>query len=295
MRQNIRLKLVLSLLFIILLLSTPFELRADSFDWRNIGGEDYTSPVRNQGSAGTCWAFCAVGAFEAKLNITYNNPNLDVDLSEQHLVCDGTYGDINGGYEFGAISFFKNTGLVTEAELPYTALNTSPNWPLSDGWQSRSYKISAYDTFITATTENIKNSLKNYGPLVTGMNAYTDWYWPTLSRGVLTAVPSGYEVLPDGKINGANHGVVVVGYCDDANLASGGYWIVKNSWGNSWGDSGYGYILYGDIEQYERIHAITGEAYASIPEPSVLYLFFLGFSIFPLYIRSKRSISNNIS
>jgi C1A family cysteine protease len=284
--KRLLVKSAIAVFFIILFLATPFEVLADSFDWRNYSGGDYMTPVRNQGSAGTCWAFCAVGAFEAKLNISANNPDLDIDLSEQHLVCDGTYGDIDGGYEFGAISFFKNNGLVTESELPYTAQNTSPHWPLQASWQERSFKISAYDTWITATTENIKNNLKSYGPLVTGMNAYTDWYWPTGVSGTL-AMPRGYAVLPDGKINGANHGVVVVGYNDNAALASGGYWIVKNSWGSTWGDEGYGYILYGDIEQYDRIHAITGEAYANVPEPSTIFLIANGM-FFILAVLRKR-------
>jgi len=270
--RRLSVKLVTAGFFIFLILSTPFDALADSFDWRNFGGGDYMTSVKNQGNAGTCWAFCAVGAFEAKLNISYNNPNLDIDLSEQHLVCDGSNGDMDGGYEFGAISFFKNNGLVTETELPYTAKNTSSNWPLQTGWQSRSFKIYAYNTWIAANTENIKNNLKSYGPLVTAMNVYTDWYLPAGARGSLIAPVSYDAVLADGKINGVNHGVVVVGYNDDVSLAAGGYWIVKNSWGSGWGDDGYGYILYGDIEQHNRIHAITGDAYASVPEPATIFL-----------------------
>ena len=285
--KRLFLKAVLAGFFIFLFLSTPFDVSAESFDWRNFAGGDYMSPVKSQGSAGTCWAFCAVGAFEAKLNISYNNPDLDIDLSEQHLVCDGTNGDIDGGYEFGAISFFKYNGLVTESELPYTALNSSPKWPLQAGWQERSYKIFAYNTWIIATTENIKNNLKSYGPLVTGMNAYTDWYSPVGVRANLM-MPVEYDILPDGKINGANHGVVVVGYRDVATLAAGGYWIVKNSWGSSWGDEGYGYILYGDIEQYNRIHAITGEAYANVPEASNIILYIMGIGIILYFYKSQR-------
>jgi len=101
-------------------------------------------------------------------------------------------------------------------------------------------------------------------------------------------MPVEYDILPDGKINGANHGVVVVGYRDVATLAAGGYWIVKNSWGSSWGDEGYGYILYGDIEQYNRIHAITGEAYANVPEASNIILYIMGIGIILYFYKSQR-------
>jgi C1A family cysteine protease len=270
----------------VFLLLLPLEVLAENFDWRSYNGGDYMTPIRDQGSAGTCWAFCAVGAFEAKLNISYSNPNLDIDLSEQHLVCDGSSGDVDGGYEFLAIDFFNSNGIVTESELPYTATNSSFKWPLESEWQQRSYKISAYDTWITATTDNIKSSLKTYGPLVSAMNAWTDWYWPAGVKSSLIA-SSHYEVLPDGKINGVNHGVVVVGYHDDPSLDSGGYWIVKNSWGADWGENGYGYILYGDIEQYNRVHALTGEAYANVPEPATYLLMINGLIFGIFYYRKK--------
>lgn len=258
--------------------------QAETFDWRNINGQDYTTPVRNQGGAGTCWAFAAVGALEAKFDISYNNPALNVDLSEQHLVMDGSMGDIYGGYEFMALNYFTSDGIVSEVELPYTASNSSPYWPLEPGWENRVFKTTANTNFINAATSSVKHYLKTYGPLVTAMDAYNDWFWPA-------AAPVGSSMvadrLMDERVYGANHGVVVVGFVDNANIEAGGYWIVKNSWGANWGDSGYGYILYGDIEKYSRIHAITGEAYGNmVPEPASLILSLIGLVFLPI-IRKK--------
>ena len=62
---------------------------ADSFDWRNVAGQDFVTPAKDQGGAGTCWAFAATGVLEAKYKLTRNDPTFDIDLSEQNLVCAG--------------------------------------------------------------------------------------------------------------------------------------------------------------------------------------------------------------
>ena len=239
---------------------------ADSFDWRDINGQDFTTPVKSQGGCGSCWAFAAVGALEAKLEITQNNPSLNPDLSEQHLICDGSCGDCSGGWEYMAVTFFQTTGIVTEAELPYTASNNSPNWPLQAGWEDRVFKITDHDNRLDCTTANLKTCLQNYGPLVAAMNTKKDWYWPTEG-------PLGGGVMDE--VGWINHCVLIVGYQDDNGLNEGGYWIIKNSWGTGWGNNGYGYILYGDVEQHGRVHAITGDAYF-VPEPVSLTLLMIG-------------------
>lgn len=245
------------------------EAFADQFDWRNINGNDFTSPVRSQSSCGSCWAFAAVAALEARFNIVENDADLDYDLSEQHLICTGGLGDCSGGWEFRALDFFVSDGITDEATLPYEASNTSPNWPLSGSyWNYQTDNIYNWiDLDEQATeTDTVKLYLETYGPLVAAINT-SDWYSPT---GISMTDPLGL----------VNHAITVVGYMDDLSISSGGYWIIKNSWGVGWNDNGYGYIKYGDIEKHDRIHAITGNvsrvllgADSVIPEPATFVLF----------------------
>ena len=258
------------------------------FDWRNVNGKDYTTPIRSQsvdGSyyAGTCWAFGAVAALESKLEICYDLPDWNPDLSEQHLVCDGTAGSATSGWEYKALQFFVDTGIVTEAELPYTASNYSPDWPLDPGWEDRVYTIAGFQKVADVSLDNVKFMLQTYGPLVASMFSPDDWI-----RRPDSAPPTG-SIAWDDPTGGENHTICVIGYMDDETIDGGGYWIIKNSWGTGYGDNGYYYIPYEVLESHNRIYAITGDAIAPIPEPASMMLLSAGFACILTRRSSKRS------
>ena len=218
----------------------PRIASADCFDWRNVNGQNWVTSVKNQASAGTCWDFAGCGILEAKYMLTRNDTTYQPDLSEQQLCCAGV-GSISGGNAYNVDNYAISTGIVTEAELPYTQQNTSPLWPLAAGWQNRVFKATSDNTTISQGTDlnTVKNCLKAYGPLTIFCSVPGDWY-----------------NLQDGSGSG-NHEVVIVGYHDNVgseNAPGGGYWIVKNSWGSWWnGDgtgTGYGEIAYGSEPDY---------------------------------------------
>ena len=165
---------------------------AESFDWRTVGGQSYVTSVKNQDPAGTCWAFGSTAALEAKYMITRNDTSFAPDLSEQNLVCTGTMGNISGGWEFEALDYFTSTGIVSEAELSYNAQNTSPNWPLQSGWQNRVWKSTSNKNWLGSDTTTLKQDLKLYGPLVTGIIISVAGYtWGFFAGFVLALAVAG--------------------------------------------------------------------------------------------------------
>ena len=92
---------------------TSTTTSADQFDWRNVNGQDFITPVENQGGLGVCWAFAPIGTLEANYKITRNDPTFNIDLSEQNLICD-VWQAVPG------VTTPFTTGICTDAELPYT-------------------------------------------------------------------------------------------------------------------------------------------------------------------------------
>jgi len=191
----------------------------ESFDWRNKDGQDWTTPVKNQGGCGSCWAFSAVGTVEPQYNIFTGNATLDLDLSEQYLVSDCCVqcGSCGGGWPETALEFTQDEGITDEDCFPYTATDCPCSGRCPD-WADRLYTID--DTgYVSSNITTIKEYLIDKGPLSVCLGM-----WGHFDDGI-------YRCDDD---SGANHAVVIVGYNE-----TGGYWIAKNSWGTGWGDNGY--------------------------------------------------------
>jgi len=199
------------------IISTP-----TNFDWRDADGIDWTTPVRNQLSCGSCVAFGTISALEAVVQIELGQ-QLDIDLSEAHLFyCGG--GTCSQGWTIsGAVYQLENVGVAEEDCFPYTPRQTDCEHVCSD-WQEQAIKI--MDGRRVLSSNNItavQQALIDYGPLVTSFTVYKDF----------TAYTSGvYEHVYGDAVGG--HAVAIVGYNNDE-----GYWICKNSWGKNWGEQGY--------------------------------------------------------
>jgi len=207
-----------------------------SFDWRNYLSVSWITPIKNQLSCGSCWAFSTVGLTEAQHNIIANNPNLNLDLAEQYLVSECcSYGDCGGGYDVYALEFIRDYGVPDEQCYPYQHANSACE-PCPD-YASRLKFVPNAHWSTSYTASNIKDYISSYGPVTiaigtcsgSGCAPGTDFgsYWDGDIYRCTHDVPS------DGT-TGIDHSVLAVGY-DDA----GGYWIVKNSWGTGWGESGF--------------------------------------------------------
>jgi C1A family cysteine protease len=202
-----------------------------AFDLRNVGGKNYITSVKNQGSCGSCVSFGSVATVEGTMRFRSDNPNLAVDLSEAHLFyCHARQQNRNCGNGWWvppALDAFKNIGVSDESCYPYVAGDQNCSNLCSD-WQSRSVKITRWNEITSAA--QMKEWLSTKGPLVACYTVYDDFY--SYQNGV-------YKHVTGNVVGG--HCVCCVGYDDVA-----GCWICKNSWGNSFGESGYFRIAYGD-------------------------------------------------
>ena len=199
----------------------------DAWDWREKG---YVSPVKDQGSCGSCWAFSTVGNLEG---LYYKEKQTMVTLSEQMLVdCDTYDSGCNGGLMENTFTWLKeNGGIMTDTDYPYKGRKGTCQ---SDETKYVDMQITGYtklgsgsSTWDPVDEDEIKEFLYETGPLAVALNANP---LQTYSSGILDKTSSQ---CPS---SGINHAVTMVGYGTSSGTD---YWIVKNSWGSSWGESGY--------------------------------------------------------
>lgn len=225
-----------------------------SFDWRTYNGNDWTTPIRSQGSCGSCYIFGSIAVVETLANIYAGNPDLDLDLSEQVVLsCCPSCGSCSGGYSTTVLEFTKIYGVPDESCFPYEADDSIPCSLACQDWEASALKIESWGS-ITLTKENIIFHLLS-GPVTASMEVYADFY--SYSGGIYEYVTGDYL---------GSHLVAIVGYDDNED-----YWICKNSWDTSWGENGWFRIKYGEcgIDSRHSEYASLGARIISISvEPS---------------------------
>ncbi len=198
-----------------------------NFSWCEQGD---CTPVRNQGSCGSCWAFATAVPMESALLI-HNGENKD--LSEQYLVsCNNEGWGCNGGWwghDYHAtemVSGETEAGAVLEVNFPYEASDLACNPPHDKTNKLQSWEY-VTDSSSVPSVDQLKQAIYEHGPL-----------------SVAVCVNSEFQNYTGGVFNGpgctgVNHGVALVGWNDDDQA-----WIMKNSWGADWGENGYMRIGY---------------------------------------------------
>nr|CAI5847975.1 unnamed protein product [Callosobruchus analis] len=193
-----------------------------SWDWRNEGA---VLGVKNQGACGSCWAFSATGCLEGQLAIKHKKK---ISLSEQNLMdCSTSYGNeaCNGGLMTQAFEYVKNNGINSEADYPYEHKKGSCRFQKNKSVTKvgKIFSVSRSENALKAAILSL--FLDSVGPISVGIDASS-----------LSAYGGGvYNPRSCSEVQ-LNHGVLAVGYGDTGNQE---YWIVKNSWGASWGENGY--------------------------------------------------------
>jgi C1A family cysteine protease len=191
------------------------------------------TPVKNQASCGSCWSFSTTGALEGAHFIKKGEL---VSFSEEQLVqcvpssfyCSGC----NGGSMEGAFKWLQSNAIVTEAQYPYTSgrgVTGTCNKTLAAGGK---VNVTKYKNVPADNSKTLRNFLEK-GPVSVAIEADRPVF-TNYTSGVITGSACGTQL---------DHGVLAVGF----GVENGqNYFLVKNSWGATWGDAGYVKIGWGD-------------------------------------------------
>ncbi|XP_042910061.1 cathepsin L-like peptidase [Parasteatoda tepidariorum] len=195
----------------------------DKVDWRDQG---LVTPVKNQKQCGSCWAFSTTGSLEGQHK---KKTGQLISLSEQQLVdCTRSYGNsgCNGGLMDSSFQYIKdNNGIDTEDSYPYTAQDGDCHF--------NKYNVGATCTGYVDTPSGDEDALMKavatVGPVSVAIDA-SQTSFQLYKSGIYDEPYCGNQ-----KSN-LDHAVLIVGYGAQNGTD---YWIVKNSWGTSWGEQGY--------------------------------------------------------
>jgi len=207
----------------------------EAFNWCDNGG---CTPVKNQGGCGSCWAFATVAPLESNIKI---KNGVEENLAEQYLVSCNTDGwGCDGGWWAHDYHWWKippsesEAGAVLEEEFPYQA-NDVPccgSCPFNHPYELDSWSWVGEGSGVPSV-EDLKQAIYTYGPISAAICA----------GSAFGSYGGGIFETDETCTFGVNHAVALVGW--DDSQGTNGVWILRNSWGTGWGESGYMRIGYG--------------------------------------------------
>lgn len=203
----------------------------DSIDWRSTDG--VVTDVKNQGSCGSCWAFSATESLESHLSIATGetapklSPQQIVSCAPNPQHCGGT-GGCQGSTQPLAFNYTKTAGITTESAYPYQGSTGTCD-------ESKISPVAQNDGFVQLERNNytdLVTAVATKGPISISVAA-GGLGWQLYSGGVYSDSGAVHPFLCNFDMD---HAVQLVGYGEDGGKM---YWLVRNSWGSGWGESGY--------------------------------------------------------
>jgi len=202
---------------------------------------DYTfkmTPVRNQGDEGTCVAFASVVGIKEYQDSKEYKKMLKLSPRYIYSLCklnDGSPEE-EGTYPRVAMKMLLNYGTPPESYWPYKPHQVNKPKQGADKAATK-YRVKAYARIKTIL--EMRRSLVINGPFIAGVDVYESWFTDKASKTGVIAMPKKSDQYQGG------HAICIVGYDDIKKLFK-----FKNSWGDDWGDSGYGYLAYDYMKRY---------------------------------------------
>jgi len=195
-----------------------------SWNWNTQGA---VTPIKNQGNCGSCWAFSSTGSLEGLNFLQGPKKGTLLSFSEQQLVdCSSSYGNqgCNGGLMDNAFEYTAAKGIEQESQYPYTAVTGTCKYNAGNA-----IKVNTGHTDVAKNNQVALLNAAAVQPISVAIEADQPVF-QLYTSGVITSASCGTSL---------DHGVLVVGW---GTSGSTPYWIVKNSWGASWGQQGFVWI-----------------------------------------------------
>uniref|UniRef100_A0A8C4N5A2 Dipeptidyl peptidase 1 n=1 Tax=Eptatretus burgeri TaxID=7764 RepID=A0A8C4N5A2_EPTBU len=222
-----------------------------TWDWRDVNGMNFVSPIRDQGGCGSCYAFASMAMLESRLRIITNNTQQPILSPQQVVSCSHYSQGCDGGFPYLiAGKYGQDFGMLEEAYCPYKGEDAPCQFQPHARYFTSDYQY--VGGFYGACNEALMRlDLINNGPVVVGFQVYDDFMY--YSSGVYhhTGLDDVFNPFEQ-----TNHAVLIVGYGHDATSGLD-FWTVKNSWGEEWGEDGYFRIRRGNDECAIESIAVT--------------------------------------
>lgn len=218
-----------------------------SFDARTKWGS-CIHPVMNQGSCGSCWAFSTTEVLSDRLCIA-SSGSINVVLSPEYILGCSMSNGCNGGYPDRALTYLGTNGAPVNDCVPYSSKqNTCPSACTTSNQSFKRYYCKNGSTMTLTSATSQKTEIQTNGPMVTIFTVYGDFY--NYKSGIYHHVSGLYM---------GSHAVKVIGWGSSSGTD---YWIIQNSWGTSWGESGYFRIQVGDSGVGAQMYSCTANTSA---------------------------------
>lgn len=215
----------------------------ESVDLRNL-----CSPVRDQGELGACTGFALATGLREFLQIKNTSSHTVVSpmyVYYKERLLMGTINQDSGSDLRTGMKVLNKLGVCTEKCYPYDIKNFAKRPGICANFEARSFKITNYHRL--KSLHEMKECLANGLGFVAGFLVYDSFESQEVLETGFMPMPAASEILLGG------HAVFVIGYQDDPKYSGGGYLIIKNSWGDWWGDNGYFYMPYEFAADNEKL------------------------------------------